>query len=82
MFLICQFTHTFSKRRNLLKWRLKVKADLEQGTEGAVKKSVDHLKDKGDAAKPEVKEESEDDADALEDEIKDALYEERRLDKK
>jgi hypothetical protein len=66
--------------------------DLEEGTEGAAKRSVDHLKNKGetpatvingkDDSKKGVAETEVDEEVALESEIKDALYEEKKVDKK
>ncbi len=55
---------------------------MEKGTEGAAKKPVGHLKDKGEVEVIKTVDSDEDDEDALESEIKDALYEEKKLDKK
>ena len=60
--------------RNLLKWRLKVKSDLEKS---------DQAKEEARVEKVSTKEhESENEEEKLENEITSALYEENKLDKK
>jgi hypothetical protein len=67
--------------RNLLKWRLKIKADLEKSDENKTEKPKVVEKKKTDTAN-DAEDEEEDEEEKLDNEIKDALYEEKKLDKK